>query len=176
MNRIPHLLGAPLLAAALFAPAWAGPGHDHSHDEAPAAAGPALPRFAAQSELFELVGVLEGKQLTLYLDLAASNEPVTKAELELEIGGTKYKAQAQTDGSFRIELPQALQPGLIPVTATVSTADEADLLAGELDLHADEHTHEASALRWKPWAGAALALGVGGLVFWLRRGKTGSAA
>lgn len=173
MNRIPHILGAPLLAAALSAPAWAGPGHDHDHDEAPAAAGPALPRFVAQSELFELVGVLEGKQLTLYLDLAASNEPVTQAELELEIGGAKHKAQAQADGSFRIELPQALQPGLTPVTATVSTADEADLLAGELDLHGDDHAHEAGAFNWKPWAGGLLAAAVGAGVFWARRGKTG---
>ena len=32
------------------------------------AAGTALPRFAAVSETFELVGVLDGKQVTLYLD------------------------------------------------------------------------------------------------------------
>lgn len=174
MNRILRFLSAPLLAAALFAPAWAGPGHDHG-DEAPASAsGPALPRFAAQSELFELVGVLEGKQLTLFLDLARSNEPVTQAELELDIGGAKHKAQAQADGSFRIELAQAPQPGLIPITATISTSDDADLLAGELDLHGDEHAQEAPHGHWKPWAGGLLVAGVGALVFWVRRRQTGT--
>ena len=62
-------LPAALCAAAILAasPAWAGPGHDHG-DAAPAAVGQALPRFSAVSETFELVGVLSGKQITLYLD------------------------------------------------------------------------------------------------------------
>ena len=51
----------PILAALMLSaawPAWAGEGHDHG--DAPAAmAGPALPRFTAVSELFELVGVLD---------------------------------------------------------------------------------------------------------------------
>ena len=54
------------------APAWAGGGH--AHGDAPvAAAGSALPRFAAVSELFELVGVIDGRKLTLYLDRSLSN-------------------------------------------------------------------------------------------------------
>ena len=55
-------LAVVLLGNAL--PAIAGDGHDHG-DAAPAATGTALPRFAAVSETFELVGVLDGKQVTL---------------------------------------------------------------------------------------------------------------
>lgn len=70
MHAIARPLAAGLLLGALWMatiPAQAGEGHDHG--EAPAAAaGSALPRFSAGSELFELVGVLNGKQLTLYLD------------------------------------------------------------------------------------------------------------
>ena len=60
-------LPAALCAAAILAssPAWAGPGHDHG-DAAPAAVGQALPRFSAMSETFELVGVLNGKQIRSY--------------------------------------------------------------------------------------------------------------
>ena len=78
-----------LLGLLVALSATAGPGHDHDHDhDAPAATAPAaLPRFAASSELFELVGVLDGKTLTLYLDRAATNEPLTQAALELELGG-----------------------------------------------------------------------------------------
>ncbi len=65
--KLPHTLAALLVAATfLGAPAWAGEGHDHG-DAAPAAVGQALPRFSAVSETFELVGVLSGKQITLYL-------------------------------------------------------------------------------------------------------------
>ena len=46
--------------------ALAGEGHDHG--EAPvAASGSALLRFAATSDLFELVGVLNCQKLALYL-------------------------------------------------------------------------------------------------------------
>ncbi len=164
-----------LLALFALAPAWAGPGHDHDHDhDAPApAAGPALPRFAAASELFELVGVLDGQRLTLYLDAAATNEPVTQAEIELEIGALKLKAQAQADGSFQATLAQPLPAGVLPVTATVTTASDADLLAGELNLHTDApHAEEAAhghGLRW-----ALLGLGLTALLggaAWLRRGR-----
>ena len=81
----------PILAVLLLSvawPAWAGEGHDHG--DAPAAmVGPALPRFTAVSELFELVGVLDGTHLTLYLDRATDNSPVKDAKLELELGGVK---------------------------------------------------------------------------------------
>ena len=53
-NSLIALTGAIGIALSVTT-SWAGEGHDH--DEAPVAAGgPALPRFTAESELFELVG------------------------------------------------------------------------------------------------------------------------
>ncbi|MFN0184108.1 MAG: hypothetical protein ACKVQR_09860 [Aquabacterium sp.] len=169
-------LPAALFAAALLgaAPAWSGPGHDHS-DAAPAAAGKALPRFSAVSETFELVGVLNGKQFTLYLDRFADNSPVRGAQIELEIGGTKFKARASEgrhgDDEYQIVLPEAPKPGVLPVTATVTAGNEADLLAGELDVHeeahADEAAHTHSWTEYAGWVAAGIAalglLGWGGL-------------
>lgn len=161
----------PLLGLLVALNTPAGPGHDHDHDKAVPAVAAALPRFAASSELFELVGVLDGKTLRLYLDRAATNEPLPQAQIELEFGGVKLQPQAQADGSFRVELTQALREGLHPVTATVSVGDEADLLAGELDLHG-EAAHEANApiqaWRWGLAAGGGLGL-VAVLAFWRRR-------
>ena len=141
------------LAAALFAtsPAWASEGHDHG--AAPAAAGTALPRFVAVSETFELVGVLSGTQLTLYLDRFADNAPVKGATLELEIGGVKVATQSLADGEFTAVLAGAPKPGVLPVTATVVAGTETDLLAGELDLHTTSQA-EAAVHRhgWKEWA------------------------
>lgn len=171
--NLKNLTVALLIGGAPIGSLWAGPGHDHG-DEAPTASGPSLPRFVAQSELFELVGVLDGKAITLYLDQAASNEPVTKAQLEIEMAGAKLQAVAQADGSFLVTLPQALKPSVIPVTATVSTESETDLLAGELDLHGDAaeggHAHGADWKRFLP-ALAALPVLVGAFVFWVRRRK-----
>ena len=164
---------ALLLALGLvpWAPAQAGPGHDHG-DEAPVSTGVALPRFAAVSEAFELVGVLDGKTLTLYLDRAASNEPVPQADIELAFGGATLRPQAQADGSFAVTLAQAPGDGVHALTATVTVGEEADLLAGELNLHSDAAHADAHAhWDWKRWGLAVLGggLGLAALVAFVRR-------
>jgi hypothetical protein len=153
------LLAAPLFTAA----AWAGPGHDHG-DPAPAAVGTALPRFAAESELFELVGVLDGAQLTLYLDHHADNSPVRGAQIELEIGGVKFVAQPAGDDTYAVTLPAAPGAGVLPVVATVSAGDEIDLMAAELDLHDPDGHDDPHAHGWAEHAGWVAA---GGGLLWL---------
>jgi hypothetical protein len=152
--KLPHTLAALLVAAVLVAaPAWAGEGHDHG-DAAPAAVGQALPRFSAVSETFELVGVLSGKQITLYLDRFADNSAVRGALIELEIGGAKFKAEKQGEDEYEVLLPEAPKPGVLPVTATITAGTETDLLAGELDIHEEAHTEEAVATHaWTETAG-----------------------
>ncbi len=156
--NLPHTFAALLVAAVLLAsPAWAGEGHDHG-DAAPATVGQALPRFSAVSETFELVGVLSGKQITLYLDRFADNSPVRGAQIELEIGGAKFKAEKQGDDQYEVVLPEAPKPGVLPVTATVTAGNEADLLAGELDIHEAAHVDEAAHTHsWTEYAGWAVA-------------------
>jgi hypothetical protein len=104
---------------------------------APAAvAAPAgSPRFAAVSPDFELVGVLEGRKLTLWLDRAATNAPVTAGALELEVGDAKLQPQPQGD-AWVATLPADPAPGTLAVTASVSADGTTDLLAGELVLPA----------------------------------------
>ena len=151
------LLAAVILAVSPVSPAWAGPGHDHG-DAASATVGQALPRFSAVSETFELVGVLSGKQITLYLDRFADNSPVRGAQIELEIGGAKFKARAsegpQGEDEYEVLLPEAPKPGVLPVIATITAGNETDLLAGELDIHEAAHNEEAVATRsWTKYAG-----------------------
>lgn len=160
-----HTLAALLVAATfLGSPAWAGEGHDHG-EAAPAAVGQALPRFSAVSETFELVGVLSGKQITLYLDRFGDNSPVRGAQIELEIGGAKFKAEAskgqQGEDEYEVVLPEAPKEGVLPVTATVTAGTEVDLLAGEFDIHEAAHADEAAHTHsWTEYAG----WGAGGLV------------
>ena len=144
---------------ALAAPlAWAGDGHYHG--EAPASsAGPAAPRFAATSETFELVGVVNGKQLTLYLDRYADGSQVKDAKLELELGGVKVPVEPHAEGEFEATLAQELKPGVVSVAATVIAGEETDLLAGELDMHEAVHAETTAHTHgWKEyalWGGAA---------------------
>ena len=158
----------------------------HDHGDAPAAkAGAALPRFAATSELFELVGVLNGRQLTVYLDYSADNAPVKDARIELEIGGQKLALTARAEGEFEATLAQALPSGVTSVTATITTAKDSDLLAGEIDLHeaphGDAESHAHSRPELAAWAlGGLVAVG---LLAWTarrlitrRQAATGSAA
>ncbi len=157
VRRKPFLLAVLLATASLCS--WADAGHDHG--EAPAtAAGPAKPRFTATSEAFELVGVVNGKHLTLYLDHAADNSPVKNATLELELGGAKVAVKPHGDGEFEATLAAEPQPGVTSVTATVVAGPQSDLLAGELDIHADTHAsdaaHGATWKRYGTWAAGGL--------------------
>ena len=154
-------------------------GHDHG-DAPTAAAGPALPRFAAVSELFELVGVVKGNKVTLYLDRFADNSPVRNASLELQFDGNELPVEAHGDGKFEASLPQGLKEGVVSVTATVIAGEESDLLAGDLELRGGSGAHpEAVGSSWRTyggWVGAgALVLG---LVGWgaLRKGRNRNAS
>lgn len=102
----------------------------------PAVAGrpdgvPAGSRFAASSDRFELVGALDGRKLTLWLDRFADNAPVADASLELEIGAYRLVAKP-VDDRYEAEFPQPPPPGTWPVTATVIVGSDDDLLAADL--------------------------------------------
>ncbi|MFM2120971.1 MAG: hypothetical protein RL722_2439 [Pseudomonadota bacterium] len=144
MNLIPPLAALSVIAALLLdSPAHAADDHGHDHGDAPpATAGPALPRFAATSDVFELVGVLSGRQLTLYVDRADNNAPVTYAQIDLEVAGTRLAVEQHED-VYEAVLASEPGPGVLAITATVTADQEVDLLTAELDLH--EHAHPAQA-------------------------------
>lgn len=96
---------------------------------APATGG----RFVAASDQLELVGVLQGRRLVLYLDRFADNAPVPDARIELELGTQRLRAVADGD-RHTIELDSPLPTGTLPVVATVIAGDISDLLAGELNV------------------------------------------
>lgn len=144
-HRFSPRTAAALLAASLALPVAAGPGHDHGDAPQPSSAS-ASPRFEAVSDAFELVGILDGKRLTLYLDRADDNSPVANAKLDVEFGNVKLQLTEKGDGVFEAELSEAPATGVTPVTAVVALGGESDLLAGELDIHEDEHGHEASSV------------------------------
>ena len=157
--RLTAFTAAILIAAAPLA-TQAGDGHDHG--EAPATpTGPALPRFAAASDTFELVGVLDGHDLTLWLDRAADNSPVTDATLQLMVGGVKVEVEQHEPGEFEAALAEEPEEGELAIVALVVADQQREQLTAELDIHHEEHAEEsASGVSWGTYG----AWGAGGLV------------
>jgi membrane fusion protein, heavy metal efflux system len=139
----------------------AGPGHDHG-DEPAQTAGIASPRMSSHSDLFELVAIVDKGQLVIYLDRYSSNEPITKAKIEVEAGAAKGIAEPQPDGTYVFKSELLAKAGSIPLSFTVNDGKDTDLLAGDLvipDAHAG-HDH-GDHLMDKPWInGLAAAVGV----------------
>ena len=150
------------IAVMLLAPlAHAGEGHDHG-DQAPVAAGTALPRVSSHSDLFELVGIVDAGVMTIYIDRHASNEPVTNAKVDVEAvavsGVAKGTATPQADGTYRFEHPVLKEATTLAMSFTVVAGADSDLLAGDLalaDAHA-AHGDDHAARPWLRWAAYAL--------------------
>lgn len=130
---IASILGAIALTAGLGLVS-AHEGHDHGEEKS-AAGGPASPRVIATSEKYQLVGIVEGEVLVIYLDRAEDNAPVTTATLEVSLDGETFKAELQEkNGTYEITAPLLRKPGSKEVLVTLSDGDTSDLLVGSLTI------------------------------------------
>jgi len=154
-----------MFALILVAPiAFAGDGHDHGETKK-SATGPALPRFTAQSELFDAVGVLSKGELAVWIDRAASNEPVLSATVELESAGVRQIGKFEPAlGEYHFDGKPFATAGEYPITLTIKAGADTDLLTGDLDVHDGTKTTAGDAYqtpRWQMislWAAVALAV------------------
>lgn len=178
-SALRHAAGRILLAACLAggpgAALLAHEGHDHGAD-AGGAVQSALPRFVAASELFELVGVLTGEDLILYLDDAGSNAPVDGATVELAIDGGALPprvAERVGEGIYRLPAGTLAAPGRHALTLSIAARDEADLLAATLERSAPAAPDAGSgaARGLPPLAWLALPVLLAGGALWRLRGR-----
>lgn len=157
MRRLAGRFIVGLLACLTLSTVAAHEGHDHGAAPQPVA-GSVAPRFEARSDLFELVGVLQGDEVLLYLDRAANNAPLPAGEIEIESGSLRGKARADAGGVFRLPAGALSQPGKHALTLTVSADGEVDLLTATLE-HGMTASQAAPPQRTSPaamTAGAAL--------------------
>src|SRR5262245_39620837 len=129
------LAAAAILAATLFAPMAPAAAHEgHDHDAPQATGGPAAPRIAVHSEAYELVGILKGDQLVIYLDRFGSNEPVTAATIAVTIGDAAdaVNAEPKPDGTYVLSSPRFRTPGSMELIFAVTAESGDDLLIGTL--------------------------------------------
>ena len=174
MTAVRAMLAAGLVAGVLTMAARAHEGHDDAASPAAALPGAGGPRIEAQSDLFEIVGVVRDGVMTIFVDRYATNEPVVDAKIDIDAGPVKGSAQANPEGTYTFKHAALTQPGQLPVTFTIVAGGESDLLAGELVI-ADPNAAAAQAsdnpLRKRWWWVAAGLLVFAGIItaWWSRR-------
>jgi len=149
------------------------------HDDAPAARAPASGRalrLAAASPDIELVAELRKNTLLIYLDRYATNEPLSGATIEVEMGANRGGAAPVGEGLYEVNAPWLARPGKHLLVFTVHAKDLDDLLNGTLevpDTHGAESRDPAAQIgftkRWIAYAAAAAVLLLLAGVFITRR-------
>jgi hypothetical protein len=162
------ILSRLLLAAALFlVPALAvsaHEGHDHGAQDAavlPAPSPDALPTLEADGGDVQMVALLQGGTLTLFIDRLVDNSPVTGAAVTMSAdGGKPVTVPAAPDGTYRAPAPWAT-PGEHALNFTVTADGVADLLVGTLTVPAAAPVAAAST-DWGSilWVAGALIVGI----------------
>src|SRR5262245_36221479 len=110
-------------------------GHDHDESTRAALASSTYPRVTAQSELYEVVGILKGNRLSIYLDRAATNEPVTDAKVSVTIGdGEAIDTEPAENGTYAVSSPRLSGTGTAEIVFSVTANNADDLLVGALTL------------------------------------------
>lgn len=155
---------AALAALLLTAPALAHEGHDHGAPEA--AATDWAPRASARSGDFDLVAVLAGTELVLWLDRARDNAPLAEATIEVESGPWKGVATPAADGSLRLPAGPLATPGRHELIFTVQAGEAMDLLPATLSVPGPAAAAPDAAGGYRGWIAGGLAVALLGAVGW----------
>ena len=137
LNSMRSIAALTCLAAFLLIPSVsrAHEGHDHDDSARAALASSTYPRVTAQSELYEVVGILKGDRLLIYLDRAASNEPVTDAKVRVTIGnGEALDATPAETGIYAVSSPRLSGTGSVEIVFAITASSDDDLLVGAMTL------------------------------------------
>ena len=138
---------AALIAMTSFAAA-----HDDGGDAAAPGASKPWPRVTARSELYELVGVLKGDRLTIFIDHLSDNNPVLDAVLSVTMAtGEPLAADARPDGTYVVESDRFRGSGALALAFSVSAKGGDDLLAGTLQMPAAQAPPTTVGVSWTNW-------------------------
>jgi RND family efflux transporter MFP subunit len=125
---------------------FAHEGHEDDDATRSALASSTYPRVTAQSELYELVGIVKGERLSIYLDHVATNEPIADAKVKVAIGDAQpVDAEVTENGIYTISFPRLTRTGSVEVVFSITATSGDDLLVGPLTLPSDTETSDAAA-------------------------------
>ena len=145
LNKYSQLASKLLIALSLTIASAAHAGPGHGEEKPTTAQTQSLPRFYAESDLYEAVGVINGKEITLYLDRYSSNELVKGAKVEIELEGSKISSEPHGDGEYLFRLKNKIKDQPTAITITIND-DVTDILVATIDLSSFERS---SLITWK---------------------------
>jgi membrane fusion protein, heavy metal efflux system len=125
---------------------FAHEGHEDDDATRSALASSTYPRVTAHSELYELVGIMRGERLSIYVDHFATNEPVADAKVKVAMGDAEpVDAEPAEKGVYTTSFPRSARSGSVEIVFSVSAASGDDLLVGALTLPSDTGSGDAAA-------------------------------
>ena len=142
--------------------AWAAAGYAHEGHEqhAPPTSGATasgLPRLVTKSEAYELVAILQGERLTIYLDRVEDNAPVANATISVAIDGESVAAEPGADGTYGLTSSRFTGPRVVELVFDIRAPEVDDLLIGNLLLANDAAPQgKPAATSWYGRAWSAL--------------------
>jgi len=138
LNKYSQFVSQLLIALSMtiVSAAYAGPGH--GEDKPTTALTQISPRFYAESDLYEVVGVINGKEISLYLDRYSSNELVKGAKIEIDLDGSKISSEPHGDGEYLFRLKNKIKDQPTAITITIIDDGTPDILAATIDLSSFE--------------------------------------
>jgi cobalt-zinc-cadmium efflux system membrane fusion protein len=145
-------LAALILVALLCVSASLAVAHE-GHDLAPSVVAPGAPghpRLVASSESYELVAILDGERLTIYLDQFGDNAPVTDAAITVTIDDESAVADSAADGTYVVASKRFGGHGLIELVFDIRRPGADDLLIGKMSLGNAASTDDPSELTASP--------------------------
>lgn len=128
---------------------------DHDHGPPAAAATGSLPRLATKSEAYELVAILDGERLTIYVDRFEDNSAVTDATVTVTIDGEPVAAEPAANNTFAVTSKRFGGGGAVELIFDIKAPAGDDLLIGSLTLPnraAAEAGPGAMSLAGRAWA------------------------
>ena len=91
---------------------FAHEGHEDDDATRSALASSTYPRVSAHSELYELVGIVRGERLSIYLDHVATNEPIADAKVKVAIADAEpVDAASAEKGVYTTSFPRSARSG-----------------------------------------------------------------
>lgn len=134
-------------SAAMASPGAHGPNGEHLDAAGAAQAqGMSVPRVETYTKSFELVGQVQGGELSILVDRYDTNEPVLNGKLEVAAHGLKAPAKFHADhGDYSVDdapfLKALAAPGKHALVFTLAAGNESDVLEGVLEVRPADRSH-----------------------------------
>ena len=125
-------------------------GDDHDHEEEAAVAAPGGARLEVAGSNIELVAAIAGRELKIYVDRQATNEPIDGAVIAVTADGIPAgTAKAAGSGTYLLPAPWADEPGVKALKFVITAEATSVTLESKLDIASAARVEQTAAFSWQ---------------------------